>query len=134
MLKKSVLSFNNYTVNKLIFTTNDASVEDELELIPIFKKNIVKCSDNKYDVSLSFSLETINTSIIPFTIEIALTGHFEFDGSENSDSKFKMDLINKNAVAILFPFLRTIIATLTTCANITPLILPIINLADFSEK
>lgn len=41
----------------------------------------------------------------------------------------KADLLSKNAVSILFPFLRAIVATLITSANVPTLVLPIM---DFS--
>jgi len=58
-----------------------------------------------------------------------MTGGFTIEMDSEND-ELKKTLLHENAVAIMFPFLRTLIATLTTAANIQPLILPIISLAN----
>jgi preprotein translocase subunit SecB len=58
-----------------------------------------------------------------------MTGDFELCMEEEND-KLKEALLHENAVAIMFPFLRSVIASLTTTANINPLILPVINIAN----
>ena len=52
--------------------------------------------------------------------KVNLTGYFMVDGCEP-------ETLKANAIAILYPYVRAIISTYTANANITPLILPTIN-------
>jgi preprotein translocase subunit SecB len=60
-----------------------------------------------------------------FSLEIVAIGHFETN--KEIDEDIKKTLVNQNAVAILFPFLRSFVTTLTSNvgAGIEPIILPI---------
>ena len=44
------------------------------------------------------------------------------------------DIIKKNTVAIMFPFVRSQISLLTTQPDMVPIVLPPINTAKFEEK
>lgn len=130
MPKMSSLKFNNYTVTKIAFSNRiDKVNEENFELKPLFRRRIAKISDTEYNVGLDFTIGNEADEMTPFSIEVSMIGHFELNSEELSE-ELKNDLLNKNAVAILFPFLRSIIASITTSANIPPLILPVINLAD----
>lgn len=48
-----------------------------------------------------------------YNIDISLSGFFKDEGKENLDNKMVQDLINKNAVAILMPYLRSELTLLT---------------------
>lgn len=62
----------------------------------------------------------------PFEMRIELTGYFIVEGSE--PERFKA-----NAIAILYPYIRSIVSTYTANANITPLLLPAINVNKLIE-
>ena len=59
----------------------------------------------------------------PFSMEMEVVGFFSISNvSEEQIENFK-----PNAVAILFPYVRALISSYTANANVTPLILPPIN-------
>ena len=130
MVTNSVLQFNGYELDKLLFINNDVEAGKEFSLTPKFDKRVNNSEPDKYDVTLLFSLEPTDGTERPFTIEVSMTGHFEIQNTDGISDETKNNLININAVAILFPFLRSTIASLTMCANIPPLVLPIVNLTD----
>ena len=39
-----------------------------------------------------------------------------------------------NSIAILFPYIRAFVSTLTLQANVTPIVLPTLNLTNLQEK
>ncbi|RKD29993.1 hypothetical protein BG617_01670 [Lactiplantibacillus paraplantarum] len=67
---------------------------------------------------------------MPFRASITINGTFEFNVSED-DSGVGVDmLIRNNAVAILYPYARALIANLTLSSNEYPAVtLPTINVA-----
>lgn len=129
MPKASFLQFNNYKVEELIFkstpVTND---QHEFEIHPYFQHKVLDRDENKYDVYLSVEIPSSEEHPMPFQLKVALVGHFAFHDPEGKVSPENKDyILQKNTVSILFPFLRSIVASLTTNANIPTLVLPIMN-------
>lgn len=130
MPKASVLQFNNYKVEELSFkSTPVENGQHEFTLYPRFLHNVVDCGGNTYDVHLSVEIASTEEHPMPFQLKVALVGRFVFSG-ESVSSEVKDQIIQKNAISILFPFLRSIVATLTTSANVPTLLLPIMNFSE----
>ncbi len=131
MPKASVLQFNNYKVEELSFKSTPVSNgQHEFELHPHFQQKVVDCGDNKYDVHLSVEIAPTEDHPMPFQLKVSLVGRFVFSGEEDVSPEMKEQVIQRNTVSILFPFLRSIVATLTTSANIPTLLLPIMNFTE----
>ena len=64
----------------------------------------------------------------PFYMDVTITGDFRLNGEEDI-SKYEA-----NAIAIMYPYLRAIVSTYTSSANINPLILPAINVNAMLEN
>lgn len=127
---KSCLQFDGYEVNNVHFELSQYyECNKEYQISPTFSLRISDCKDNKYKVQLSLSLVASDENPLPFSIEVVMTGKF-FINLETENEVLKQALLHENTVAIMFPFLRAIIASLTTTANIAPLILPIVNLVE----
>jgi len=126
----SVLKFKGYDVRKMSFETVDCSPEiTEFKFKPIFLEDVKDCGNNCYEVTLSFKIgPSDEVKDCPFIIEIDMRGHFELEPSENDVENHSF--IHKNTIAIMFPYLRAIVSNLTINANIPPLVLPIINIAE----
>ena len=85
-------------------------------------------SENKtFDLTLLFHASETETDENPF-IRINCIGTFKFEGV-NSIEEIP-SFFWKNAIAILFPYIRGFVSSLTALANITPLILPTYNLGE----
>ena len=132
MPKASYLQFHNYRVEELSYKSlpvNDG--QHEFELHPNFQHHLVDCDDNNYDVHLSIDIPSTEEWPMPFELKVALVGRFTFQDPEGEVSAATQDyILKKNTVSILFPFLRSIVASITTNANIPPLVLPIMNFSD----
>ena len=70
------------------------------------------------------SIEDENNSL---NIKIETIGLFEFDSDIEN---YKNVFFSQNAPAILFPYVRAYISTLTSLAGIPPVILPTLNLSN----
>lgn len=67
------------------------------------------------------------------SFEIRLVGIFGIDLSEDIDEKKKGVLLRNNAVAIMFPYLRSQVTLLTTQPGMSALYLPLVNIVALFE-
>ncbi len=67
-----------------------------------------------------------------FAIEVSVVGIFSFE--EECTTEEKKMLVEINAPAILFPYVRAHISALTSISGIPPIILPTINFAQMNQK
>lgn len=129
----SIMRFENYIVKKAIFEYN-IEYEGNEEGIDI-----------NFDIDVDFDVDSekgelfvfLKTIIFdepiknnyPFRMEIELLGAFTMtSGLEKDVNDFKA-----NAVAILFPYVRSIVSSYTANANVEPLILPTINVNRYLQ-
>ncbi|NLK98172.1 MAG: hypothetical protein GX272_08895 [Epulopiscium sp.] len=133
---KSVLRFTNYKVDKIEFKLNPNYKNEKIDIDLNIKKQVMFDENEKvWNVKLITKVfEDATENNYPFSLEIELTGIFEVDTEDDNNTE---KLLNINAVAILFPYVRSLISTYTANANVQPLILPAINvnkLIDMSKK
>lgn len=81
--------------------------------------------ENKVIVNLSIRFKNLK---IPFFLEVVLSGLFQLN-SEITDKEIDK-LAHINIAAVLFPFLRQIVADTTMKAGFSPLLLPVINFVE----
>ena len=132
MAKASVLRFKNYTVEEILFKNVPVPVDrNEFELHPHFKRELAEIGENQYDLKLSVEIISTETHPMPFDLKVSLVGHFVIEDESGAISEsLKGSILKNNTVAILFPFLRAIVASVTANANIPSLVLPVMNFAD----
>ena len=130
---KSCMQFEGYRFDAIHFElTQGIDQNATYELSPSFTK-IVSEQNDRIEVQLSMSIESTSDNPSPFSLRIAMTGKFVLTMVQE-DAKMHKQLVNENTVAIMFPFLRSAVSTLTTTANCPPLILPVINLSTLFAK
>ena len=129
MPNTSVLQFSNYSVEELFYKCTP--VEDgqhEFQLNTSFNQELLDLGNNNYDVKLSVEIHPTEEQPTPFELRVSIVGHFTYvDEQDENSNNFKEQILRKNTGAILFPFLRQLVASLTNNANIATLILPIMN-------
>lgn len=119
---ESVLKFTRYEVNEIFFKKNiNFKSKEEGTPINLKIKPLINLRDNNMDITLQVIIfENAEENNKPFEMKIDITGYFYTQ--ESNPQIFKA-----NAIAILYPYVRAIVSTYTANANITPLILPAIN-------
>lgn len=80
--------------------------------------------DGDYKVTLILK----GTKKDEYQFEISLSGFFSIDNAEALNDKQAQSLINKNAVAILMPYLRSEVTLLTAQPNMDSIVLPPFNI------
>lgn len=106
-----------------------------------FKRNGFENSDSEFsfDLEISIGNAKINSDLYKVTLKmigqksgeynltISITGFFSFNSIELKDS-LKKELIEKNAVAIMMPYLRSQVSLITAQPNVECVVLPPFNI------
>ena len=66
----------------------------------------------------------------PFEMKVVVVGYFSIGVEKDNDIAH----YQANAIAILYPYIRAIVSTYTASANVTPLILPTVNVNKFLKN
>lgn len=124
---KSSLIFNDYIVNYVEFKANDQFEEKPIDVQFSIDRKVENDKDDNDIVYVSLDVAVFDNPIennYPFSLKMSITGIFEVRETE----KEKREYFTKyNAVAILFPYVRSLISNYSANANVSPLILPPIN-------
>lgn len=131
---KSVLTFDNYIVKRILFEANPNFEPGEkipLE-VEFFHGLDIDLSENIAAVDLGCSIFKECKNNRPFSLEIELVGFFKFETTLEPERIEK--LLRINATAILFPYLRSIISSITANSGFQTLILPIVNVHKMFEQ
>lgn len=117
---KSKLIFNKYIVKEIEFKYNEDFKEKPVDILFDVDKKTTYV-DNKMNIDLKVKIFE-DYDKYPFYMSVSIRGFFTI---ENNDEKINFE---PNAIAILYPYIRSIVSTYTAEANIMPLILPVINI------
>ena len=126
---ESVLRFDKYIVDEVVFKTNPEfnPTDDKLKINFSIKKDVKHKDNGQVVVSLQVNIfEKANEKNYPFEMMVQLRGFFTM-----SDPTINLD---SNAIAILYPYIRSIVSVYTSSINVPPLILPVINVNALIEQ
>lgn len=123
--KVAQFRFVNYRITESAIQIDpEREPNDELEVN--FEQTIgVHETENRMRLLLNTTI-TDKDSVL--SIAVKAEGFFEFDSE--LDEEMKDDFFNTNAPAILFPYIRAYISTLSTLSGLKPIILPTLNLSQ----
>ena len=116
--------FLRYNIIKSSIEIDDNKVVNE-DLTVEFSQEVAECIENNlYKHTLGVDIMDKNNVM---RIKVVVIGLFEFD--RDVDEKLKSTFFNSSAPAILFPYVRAYVTTLTGLSGVNPVILPTLNLA-----
>ena len=123
--KVAQFRFVNYRITESAIQIDpEREPNDELEVN--FEQTIgVHETENRMRLLLNTTI-TDKDSVLSMAVKAE--GFFEFDSE--LDEEMKDDFFNTNAPAILFPYIRAYISTLSTLSGLKPIILPTLNLSQ----
>lgn len=131
---KSGLRFINYQVNEVNFQLNIDYKEDAASVDFNIERFVQYLEDDENTMYVTLVLnifENPKENNYPFSMFLDVTGIFKLD---NIDIGKRESFAEVNAVAILFPYLRSLVSTYTANSNIPALILPPINIVKLIEN
>ena len=131
---KSGLRFINYQVNDVVFHLNNDYKENSKSVDFNIQRFVQYLEDDENTMYVTLILnifEKPEENDYPFSMFLDVTGTFKLD---NIDKENRETFAEVNAVAILFPYLRSLVSTYTANSNIPALILPPINIIKLIEN
>ena len=121
---ESPLVLKNIMITEGTFKRSEDSLED-VELQVNVSHNVNQISDREYKIILELSVADPQGKLSVFVKGMAI---FE------SEQKTRT-LIERNTLAIMFPYFRSYVSTLTTQPGMMPIVLPAMNIiAMLTEK
>ncbi len=118
------MKFVNYIVDYIEFKNNLNFTEEDITIDFDIFPEFLECEDQQ-DLIVSLEVRIFEDAVqhnYPFEMKIRLVGYFRIEGDDREIDKFK-----PNAIAIMYPYIRSIVTNYTANANVNPLILPVIN-------
>ena len=103
----------------------------KLELKPTFSRKVRRAVENDKlcFITLTVKIEKTDDSPKPFDLNVTYTGVFESEASTEEERR----AVVVEGTALLYPYLRAAVTTLTTAAMAAPVVLPVINGPLFAE-
>ncbi len=122
--KKAALIFKHYRIgeSKISLDVNADSIEGEIEVS--INNQTRKIGDDSFEIELLTSVVNESKTM---DIQVKMTAYFEVLSTLDDDQK--LSLIRVNAPAIMFPYVRAYISSLTGLSGLAPVIIPPVNLA-----
>lgn len=125
----SSLKFVNYIVNNVYFNYNQKQNSEKNWKLTFNFRNVTKINEEKNKMEISLSTDIFkDIEDAPFNMSVEIIGFFELEGIGD------ISHYESNAIAIMYPYLRAIISTYTSSANVMPIILPAININAVLNK
>lgn len=122
--KKADLKFKYYRIgkSKIELDIKAPRIEGDTEISII--NTTRRLSDNEYEIELD---TTVVNDSKTMDIQVSMTGYFDVNPDLDEDKKEL--LIKMNAPAIMFPYIRAYISSLTGLSGLVPVIIPPINMS-----
>ncbi|WP_028897559.1 protein-export chaperone SecB [Prevotella sp. HUN102] len=126
-MEKTAFKFDSYHFTK---ASLDFNIPDEAELNVSFTpkgKFFVKKTCYELDFDVVIECKESNTEVV----KVSCKAFFTFD--KNVSINDIPDYFYPNSLAIIFPYIRAFVSTLSLQANVRPVVLPTINLMGLTD-
>ena len=122
------LELYNVYIEKIEFLRTDSySIKDQK--LDFILEPEIKISDDNKKCKCIMNAEIVNKENKSLDIKIIIVGIFGLLDFEKLKSDTRNKLVLKNTLAIIFPYLRSFITTITSQSGIKPIILPPVNIS-----
>lgn len=119
----TVLNFNGYKVLHCEYIRNDIfdNSQSEIDMDHKLKANTnIDIDNNTSEIEISVSVGSIEKTNQPFKVEVSLIGSFSYEINEDENSIGFENLLKVNGTAILYPYLRALVASITNLSGEYP--------------
>ncbi len=123
------ISHTNIHAKKITLLDN-CLTGDNFKIDPKYYKKITKLGDDSYKLLLI--VEIINTKESPFPLDVHVEFETVFTIKECDSPKEIETFLNINAIQMIYPFMRSALNSVVSAAILPPLVLPIIDVRQFS--
>lgn len=121
--------FLDFRIQESRISIKDANLISDQLNVNFEQSEYLSDEESLFKYKMSVGIEDDNKYL---NIQIVASGLFEFD--KNLTDLEKQAFFSVNAPAILFPYVRAYITTLTSLSGIKPVILPTLNMSTSKEN
>ncbi|MGE4572532.1 MAG: protein-export chaperone SecB [Candidatus Izemoplasmatales bacterium] len=125
----SEMKLLNFKVLKTHFELNQnfEYTKSKININPEFSRNFSIINEDSFRLTMAVKISEDKKNInVPFFAEAVISADFNLKNWQSED----LSIITKdNSTAILFPYLRNLLSTITMNGNIPPYTLPIMNIS-----
>lgn len=126
----SNFQFKGYRIKKSFIELEEKSNFDNLK-IGFKVSGLVNKKDNIFLLDLAINISNQNNDV---KIQVEAIGKYEFDGVEKIEDQEISSFFYVNSSALLFPYIRAYISTLTNLSGNRSVTLPTMNLTSLGEE
>ena len=127
-MEKAAFKLDNYHFTK---ASLDFNIPNDAELnISFNPKGVFYAKDARYDLVFDVTVECVETNTD--VVKVSCEASFSF-GNKVSIENIP-DYFYPNSLAIVFPYVRAFVSTISLQANVQPVVLPTVNLMGLTEK
>lgn len=127
-MEKTAFKLDNYHFTK---ASLDFNIPNDAELnISFNPKGVFYAKDARYDLVFDVTVECVETNTD--VVKVSCEASFSF-GNKVSIENIP-DYFYPNSLAIVFPYVRAFVSTISLQANVQPVVLPTVNLMGLTEK
>lgn len=126
-MEDSKFQFKGFHIVRSLIERNEEESSKKINL-DFAPKGFINKNDSTFQLHLGVRIEDENKS---FLIEINAIANFVFENKEGLDNLSKFFYVN--APALLFPYIRAYISTLTNLSGFEPINLPTLNMTRLGE-
>lgn len=145
---QAILKFHDYYVEYMFYKRNvdfwkhskDNKKNKSVKIKPSFMFDVIIDPNTFKNANVIIGVkigDDIPEEKSPFVVDVVIRGLFSIEADDSDDSEMNketaMNFYQKNAIAILFPYIRSIVSDLTSKSNHQSVILPTLNIIKVAE-
>lgn len=134
-MSRAVLKFNGYKVEKIEYKRTRIKLGkfNTTDVNPNVLFKLILEEDNIYNANIILGIQ-IRHELLPFEIEVIVRGFFSLDQEESMDREGIYKFYIKNGSAIMYPYVRAIVSSVTSNGNEENIIMPTVNFYSLVEE
>ena len=124
MKSQSQLNFINFVVPKFMFEEKNVE-SDNFEILP---KAVISRKNNQFHINVDVEITNLNNSLV---LKMVCVGIFKYN---TDDENLLLSFMSLNGPAIVFPYIRSFISSMSSLSGFETITLPTLNLSGYREQ
>ena len=124
MKSQSQLNFINFVVPKFMFEKKNVE-SDNFAILP---KEVISRKNNQFHINVDVEITNLNNSLV---LKMVCVGIFKYN---TDDENLLLSFMSLNGPAIVFPYIRSFISSMSSLSGFETITLPTLNLSGYREQ
>ena len=124
MKSQSQLNFINFVVPKFMFEKKNVE-SDNFEILP---KAVISRKNNQFHINVDVEITNLNNSLV---LKMVCVGIFKYN---TDDENLLLSFMSLNGPAIVFPYIRSFISSMSSLSGFETITLPTLNLSGYRDQ